>query len=490
MRIEYGFSNLIYEYFVIRLRLGYYTYGDTLPSIDTLCRQFSVARQTVQTALCRLKEEGYVEIHHGRTSKVIFKQSTEELNTEIDRFFSGRQAAFPDLYQSTELIFIPLLCEGFQCMNEEDFVYIADLAERADADDLIRFYCFVLQKAGNPLVMNLFWETSLFLGLPFIRENQDSSLYDVALIRDRLKLLVINAKTRDYGQIRKSHLAFQKDIIKELTGSIDRHFQIASQEEPIPFKWRVYRERPQVCYSLAVRILHEMYMGEYQDKSFLPSYGKMAKKYGVSVSTIRRTISILNQIGAARSVNGKGTEIFSLRQPGSGQDPDFSAPAVRRNLAYFIQAFHMITCSCEEVTRVVLSLITKEEREELTNMLEEYLFTGRCIISSQSFFAFLAVHSPLQGIQEIYGKLYGLLLWGYPMKVFRKEPTDLDLQLIKFTKRMVDHLKSNDINGCAGLVKKFMDQTYFVAKAGLLNHDFQPEELSLSPSFKLLPSEK
>ena len=50
MRNAPQFSNLIYDFFSLRIQFGYYRRGDTLPTIDTLCRQFSVSAQTVKTA--------------------------------------------------------------------------------------------------------------------------------------------------------------------------------------------------------------------------------------------------------------------------------------------------------------------------------------------------------------------------------------------------------------------------------------------------------
>ena len=37
-------------------------------------------------------------------------------------------------------------------------------------------FCYALQKLDNPLAMNLFWETSLFLGLMFVSESKEPSM--------------------------------------------------------------------------------------------------------------------------------------------------------------------------------------------------------------------------------------------------------------------------------------------------------------------------
>ena len=60
MQNEQDFSNLIYEYFFLHIRFGYYRCGDSLPPIDTLCREFNVAPLTVTAALRRLRSEGFI----------------------------------------------------------------------------------------------------------------------------------------------------------------------------------------------------------------------------------------------------------------------------------------------------------------------------------------------------------------------------------------------------------------------------------------------
>ena len=60
----------------------------------------------------------------------------------------------------------------------------------------------------------------------------------------------------------------------------------------------------------------------------------MAEEYQVSVSTVRRTIKLLNQMGAVRTINGKGTKVLGLGEPCNILDLD--NPAIRRNLAFFV----------------------------------------------------------------------------------------------------------------------------------------------------------
>ena len=65
-----SFSDLIYQFYSMRIQFGYYTEGDTLPPIETLSRDFRVSTLTVKTALKQLRDEGYIITCGGKATKV------------------------------------------------------------------------------------------------------------------------------------------------------------------------------------------------------------------------------------------------------------------------------------------------------------------------------------------------------------------------------------------------------------------------------------
>ena len=100
MKNEPQFSNLIYQYFLLRIQFQYYQYGDTLPSIETLCREFNVSALSVKTALHRLRAEGYIDMQNGKLTTVVFHQPEEKRNAFIAQYFSQRWNGLSDLYAS------------------------------------------------------------------------------------------------------------------------------------------------------------------------------------------------------------------------------------------------------------------------------------------------------------------------------------------------------------------------------------------------------
>lgn len=490
MRKEQQFSNLIYEYFLLRIHFKYYRCGSILPSIDTLYREFGVSPQTVKTALERLRAEGYIDMHNGRPTKVIYEESEQERVEFTRRYYSRRCDAFPDLYSSAEQVIIPLLTEGIRRMDDRDLDYIFRLSKRAGSSELMLFYCFTLQKLENPLVMNFFWESALFQAFPFAQEADDANIHNSSLVRDSLREIIACKRAGDWAGADRIFRSFQRKAFNEAYGYIRGQHCVyhVPKEEQIAFTWRIYRGHPQICYSLALHLLHQIYMGEYRGTEFLPSYEKMAQVFGASVSTMRRTVRLLCQLGVVQTINGRGTRICAVEE--QGVEPDLTSPGVRLNLALFYQAFELIIYSCEAVIRDTFMTLTPDELAELLAKLEEYLVSGRFEFSLWCMLITIAMRSPLKGIREIYGKLYGLFLWGYPLRASISDQTDQRMLSLGFTQDLINSLKEGAILRCAGLVRNQVEQQFLRAEQYLHGHGISARELRNSPNIRLLlPSE-
>ena len=101
MNKKHQISNLIYDFFVMRFQFRHYRYGVTLPSIDSICREFNVSQQTVKAAFRQLREDGFIDMHNGRPTRVIFQQTEQAFHESVQSFYSKRTAAFPDLFETS-----------------------------------------------------------------------------------------------------------------------------------------------------------------------------------------------------------------------------------------------------------------------------------------------------------------------------------------------------------------------------------------------------
>ena len=484
MNNDNQFSNLIYEFFLMRFRLQYYNYGDTLPSIDMLCREFSVSPQTVKTALRRLRAEGFIDMHNGRSTRVLFQQTKEGLHETALEYFSVRQSAYSDLFKTSEMIFTPLLVEGFRRISQEELEGLSLYVQGGRADDVLKFFCYVLQKLENPLAMNLYWETSMFLGLLFIGEKLIANLPSPLEIYEEFKKILSSGQKQDWSHLSDAIVRYQRGSTEVALECISRYLPSAREQDQIPFTWRIYYERPQVCYSLSMRLLHEIYIGEYREEKYLPSYEKMAAKYNVSVSTVRRMIRVVTQMGALEPVNGVGIRILSVGE--SQSTPDFTSPAVRRNVALFFQAFELLIYSSEKVVPATFREAAPGSVEGVISQLKENQNSDRCEFSLWHLLIFLAQFSPLRGVREIFGKIYGLFLWGYPLKISHKNTREYGQEDERFTKSMLGFLEKADFEKAAACFKELVTQQFKVAEQYMFKNGMHPDELRISPSIRLI----
>lgn len=485
---EPAFSNLIYEYFVMRFKFHYYNCGDTLPSIEDLSNQFGVSPLTVKTCLTRLQEEGYVSVHHGKCTQVTFQQSEETCREFKLNFFADRLSVYSRFNKALDLIFFPIYAESLQSMDDKDFAYLRSIAERLNPDDLVNFYCYILQKVENPLIMNLFWETSLFLGFPSLSQIEFPSFYSILAIREWMDQLIEAGEKKNQKLIYDAQRTLEKNVTDKFISYIAGQIAENTCRVAASFHWRIYRDRPQLCHSLATRILHYIYLGEYRSLSFLPSYEKMAESYGVSVSTVRRTIRLLNEIGAVSSINGKGTQILSLDE--HKQEPNFSSPAIRRNLAYFINAFELLKLTIEGVSREVLPTLPASIRNDLIRQLEEHLQAGHCELVSNQLLVYISDYSPFAEIREVYEKLYRLMLWGIPLIRHRRKESGIEEMTRQFTNEIILALRQEDFNRCAELLRDLFARQYPIAEDYLIRQGLGADELHLSPAIKLMYTEE
>ncbi len=476
-------SNLIYNYFFNRLIFCSYQYGEQLPSIDTLCNEFGVSAQTVKTALRCLREEGYIDMHRGRPTTVIFQQTLENAMQLSQDYFILRRDAYLDLQDCAGLLFPTLLAAGFQRIERNKFPYLSRLAERPSINDVLHFFSCVLQSLDNPLVMNLYWEITVFWGMPFLKYSKSNLPIHRDFLQDRMQSLLLLAQRQAWEPLIEELAALQRDTFAPFIAELDTRPPLP-KEEQIPFSWSIYRERPQCCYSLAGRLLHEIYLGEYRDSAFLPSYQRMAEKYSVSLSTIRRTVAVLDQLGVLQPVNGKGVRVFSIGEP--CRKPDFKSPAVRRNLSYFVQSFEILLCTCEPVSCSVLESVPAEAVRLLTEQFEHNLRSGIQELSLWHWLLFVIKNTRLQSLRDIYGRIYSLFLWGYPLKASQRENREQNAGMLTFTKRIIVCLKDNDFSGCGIAVRTLLSQQFPLAEQCLLRHGIPPEEIKLSPSIHLL----
>lgn len=472
MKHEYGLYYLIYEYYVSRILFGYYKKGQTLPSIETICKQFRVAPQTTRTALFRMQDDGYISIRVKRTSIVIFEQDEEAQKQYSINYFSAIKETIIDLYNSTKLLFYPLLVEGCTYLDKNHLKDLLDIANNIDTHNqqrLISYHLIILQSLENPLVLNLFWDTIRFLRFPYLRTDDDIVVYNKQIISETFNQIVADIESNDYKSVVLGFDIFQENMVTNILNHIYSTIDIIEDIDKIRFEWYIYRNRPQLCYSIVVDLICKIAKGIYTYGNFLPSFASLADEYKVSVSTIRRSISLLNSIGITKTLNGKGTQVIDIYK--ECIKPDFSKTEIKKNLVMFFHSLSFITLTCENISRTTLESLDEEELHLLEKKLSAQLENKSYFLSIGTCIDFIGKMNPLDGIKEVYSKLYALLLWGYSLKVYRMEiPLSHEI-FARFIKDILRALKTKDIDLFTKTLKDTLSAEIIIIKEIFSQHD-------------------
>ena len=111
--------------------------------------------------------------------------------------------------------------------------------------------------------MNLYWETSVFWGPLFVKQEEDTYLSDMNLLHREMKKCILLAKEKNWTLLAEETKRFRLDSVGSAVSYLEQIVSPAKKERQIPFVWRIYRDRPQICYSLVSLLLHEIYTVSY-----------------------------------------------------------------------------------------------------------------------------------------------------------------------------------------------------------------------------------
>lgn len=435
MSLETGIHKLVYEYYEARILYGFYAYGEELPSISKICAIFHMAPATVRAALAVLEKKGYIQIDARKASKVIYKPDCRQRKKSAAEYFVPREKEIRDILVSQEFLFEPCRKQGMSRWGSEEWEKFKAVLDRAPSETMpipVQFYLSALNTLDNSLVLNLYWEVVRFNRLPYLADNEGwkgvwkelgekSGDEIISAVKHHVESTMERSAQELFGFIREARKEFAVE-----------------QTEPVLFYWNIYRQRPQLCYMLICSIIRDIGKEVYPVGSFLPSLPQMAKYYNVSVSTVRRSLSILNSMGITRSFQGKGTQIqMDIR------NIDFKRQEIQDGLKLYVEVLQLLKLTVKKILLFTLTAATEDARflfmQEFFRRLDDqsYLCIETCI-------TFIKEKCPLSTVRECYGKVQELIVWGYPFTLYRLKDKKLHTEYSGRMQNAAGHLKKED----------------------------------------------
>lgn len=406
--------SIIYRFFKMQIEFGYYRCGDCLPTMEQLHRIYHAAVRTVRSAYAQLQEEGYVSLSSGRKTLVVWDASPAQTAARAQDYYLAREQGFRDVEAAVAPLLCPLLEAGCARLEAGDMDEVGEMtAALADKSFYVAFFCArkMLEKLQNKLVLDLYDELAAYYQFPHSLhqrvEMPDAAPRLAALSRQ----LAADCTLRDRQGLYHTYRRLQ-DLLQEI---LQAYLRAARAQRPLPapmpFRWQVYRARPQVCYSLAAHLCGRIYIGKLLPPGrLLPSYNALAAEYGVSLSTVRRAMELLEMLGVVTALQGTGTRVACVG-PRPGWEQDKASPKLLGAL-----------CEALQVTRVAFNgvaeqLFPRQRRNaaDAAAVLREKQAQHGGFLPFFCAMGFLLYENRNPALRQIWEKFYETLLLGLPL---------------------------------------------------------------------------
>ena len=440
MKMNNVLSELIYEYYESRILFGIYRYGEQLMSVPRICASFGFGRNTVQSALDKLEKKGYIVTEERKAARIVYQGTEELFKKNAAEYFTPRKEGILDFYFGGNLLFLPIWKIGIFRLQKDPMshrFWNQNMPGKATVPVPVLLYFDILNSFHNELLINLYWQCLRYLNFVYSisnREKPDNGTVKMFSSND------INSLKREFDSYFNKLRNEVMDFIESARGKYDM--------EPvcqIPFTWTIYRRRPQVRYTLASVIIREILWEHYPVGSYLPSLPQMAETYHVSISTVRRTLTVLHSLGVTRTYTGIGTQV--CLEP---VDSDIlNVSEIHENLRLHGEAMQILALTVREVTLVTLKAASDRKREELLHTIAQLRGKTSSILCIDVLLSFISSECPSAFIRECYDKLRELAAWGYIFSAVLMSAGQLDCDFGDFIGRLEKNLRDGNLAGFA-----------------------------------------
>ena len=469
---------IVYDVLKTHIQFGAYRFGDVLPTMENNTENFLVSLDTIRSAYLQLEQEGYVTLSQNVGSTVIKDYGEQEIEQHVQLFFSPRKSALIDLSRSLRPLFTNAQWIGLK--NAPGEIY-TNMMERKRNHGLQPFIAFnhmmqAYDSLGNDLLTRLLWQVYMFFEAPFLCVP-DNPWCDYAVNEFAPRSLDF-CLNQDWDPLRELICQAQDFLSVSLCEFYKERITLPPQDE-ISFTWNSYKKASQICYSLAMDLLIDISLGRYPVDTLLPSLNRLSKERNVSVSTVRRTLSLLNGVGAVKSMKRIGTKVLPFHEMAG--NCDFDNPVVRKRLLDMAQSLQILTLSCKEVSELTISSLDAEQMQKSIEFLTTMEARQMYHLIAYDALDLLRQFAPYRAVRTVYSELLKQLFWGYGLRSMWKEDEGQTDFCLSSYKTLLQSLKDRDPIRFSGDLEALMIHEFRLAITKLVRLGIGEAERLLIP---------
>ena len=407
-------QRVIHDLLMTQIDFGIYRYGERLPSMDESSRLLFVSFDTIRAVYKQLKLEGRITLSRSTGAIVNVRYEETDIESNIRNFFLMRKDAIMDLCCSMHPLFSNAQLMGFKNASAEVLERSRELALQKNflpSYMVIHHLHYIYGSFNNETLQRLAWQAIMFFPFPFLSITRNVEVLEKK--RSPFLDMIDFCHEKAWGALSMEIELFHERYISAVNNFFAQWNSDAVPDTQIAFTWSSYKKSSQICYSLAMDLMTSINRKEYADGDFLPSLENLAKEKKVSVSTVRRTLSLLNSIGFTKTVNGRGTKILSDHEIAA--NCNLADSSVRRRLLEYAQCFQLIALSCRKVSKITIDSLDEASMMQFMEHLLSWKRLERPDLSAYTILDFITRLAPYETLRTVYKELFQQLIWGYPL---------------------------------------------------------------------------
>lgn len=407
----------LYQNLRKQITTGQFDYGSSLPSMSQICEIYHVGIRTVKDVLHVLKEEGLIRTQERKPAVVIYRWPENGAASSCVPYILRCRTAIADAYRTLEII-MPLLLSFSVSVCDvrsmEHYAYALSYSKKTNSKNGWRTVNYllhdVLHASGNLLFHELYSSLRVYAHVPFFVEYRSPA--DKPNLQNARRYLSAITQVLEKSDSQNSKRCFQ-DIYHEITDYIlclleefSENYPNVPDDPDVSYVWHAERGRDHYYTQIARDLINKIGTGLYPSGSYLPPEAKLAEQYGVSVSTIRKALSILNQLGFGQTLNAKGTLV--IMQDDQATFHCMKDKTFRHDTLLYLSGLQLMALLIGPAALLVFDRFTAEDLNALQSHFEEQ----QAIPLKEIFFCIMK-YLDLHPYRVILKEINKLLLWGY-----------------------------------------------------------------------------
>ena len=428
--------------------------GSRLPSSRRLCEEFHVGIRTITDVLNALKEEKFIEIQPRRAPVVSFTKEGRDGSSPALVILSQRDQLL-QVYETMIMVMPPLLAfssrefslESLPCYEQ----YQRNLQKKMSSGNwrlISSIYHAALENSGNPLFCDLYSKFEFYGQLGFFVDELPNftgiSLRnyfsgDFGYLANVLGTSDATQKYRQLKDIYQKVYSSVSDSLAQLQNLFSGSFIPADINTG--FSWNPDRGRDYYYMRIVQDLENKIGTGVYPYDSFLPHEAKLAKQYGVSVSTVRKALSVLEQRGLSQTLNAKGTKI--LVPDDSGVPRRLQNKEIRRAIMRYLYSLQFMALIIRPSVLRAAPLFRDSDVEFLDKKSE-----SRDVVFFENILSYLIERMDLHPMRAILTEANRLTHWGYYLTLYPHKNKAYDI-LNQLSRSAYRHFRNGDLEGLA-----------------------------------------